>query len=97
MAADYDADAEVRGLASAARKGRKLSLTVFPKGHQVAWISLRANSAEQKEAVSLRPGVLVRDDGLALPVVSAPDGVILVPGVGDRHEVQILMAVDDDL
>ena len=96
-AAELDPDPEVRGLARAALSGRKLELTKTPNGKQVAWVSLRANSADQKDAVASRPGMLVRDDGLALPVVSAPDGVILVPGIGDRHRVSVLMAVDDDL
>jgi HEAT repeat protein len=94
-AAELDPDGEVRGLAAAARKGRKFALNRTPNGKEVAWVSLRANSAAEKAAVVSRPGMLVRDDGLALPVVSAPDGVILVPGLGDRHEVSIVMAVDD--
>lgn len=96
-AASLDPDAEVRGLAAAALAGRKLPLSRVPNGKQVAWVSLRPNSAGDKGAVSSRPGMLVRDDGLALPIVSAPDGVILVPGIGDRHRVAILMSVDDDL
>ncbi len=95
-AAHFDPDAEVRGFAAAAQTGRRFALTVTPNGQQVAWIALRASGEEERSAVVSRPGMLVRDDGLALPVVSAPDGVILVAGLGDRHEVSVVMDVRDD-
>ncbi len=91
-AAALDPDAEVRAIAASAKRGRTLPLVEAPKGREVAWVSLRANDPEEQASIGSRPAMLVRDDGLALPVVSAPDGVILVPGVGDRHQVSIEVA-----
>lgn len=94
-AAFIDPDAEVRALARAAKSGRKLDLVRVPSGREVAWVSLRANSEAEKKSVSSRALALVREDGLALPLVSAPDGVILVPGVGDRHRLSVLLAAEE--
>lgn len=95
LAASVDPDAEVRALAAAAKRGRKLGLARVPSGREVAFVSLRANSESEKASVASRALVLVRDDGLALPVVSAPDGVILVPGIGDTHRVSVVLAAED--
>ena len=57
---------------------------------------MRANSDEEKGSVASRPGMLVRADGLALPVVTAPDGVLVVPGLGDTGNLAVVLAPTAD-
>jgi hypothetical protein len=46
----------------------------------VAWITVRSTEPRSdKEAV--RAARVVRADGLAVPVLADPDGVLLVPGL----------------
>jgi hypothetical protein len=79
-ARDLDPDAEVRALARTALAGRPLSLRLPPAGAALAWIHLRSNSADGRDGAA-RAARLLRDDGVALPVVAAPDGVLMVPGL----------------
>ena len=91
-ARDLDPDPQVRALAASALKGRKLRLALPPRGQQVAWISLRPNSEAERNASSGRPLMLIRSDGLALPTLSAPDGVVLVGGLIETGEVSIQLS-----
>src|SRR6185312_5398086 len=82
LARDLDPDEEVRSLAAAALAGRVLdpvlkpALGVEPR-RQVAWIAVQPNDG-QARAVEAH---LVRADGLSIPVVTDPDGALLVPGM----------------
>jgi hypothetical protein len=82
LASELDPDPGVRALARSALEGRVLDPA--PRGpaapaNAVAWIVV----ARQGEAARARPvgARLVRADGLAIPVIADPDGVLLVPGL----------------
>lgn len=90
LAERLDPDARVRALARSARRGRKHVLVGLPAGRQVAWITLRPNG--QSARVPHRPALLVRGDGVALPVVSAPDGVLVVPGMSASQRLNLRLA-----
>jgi hypothetical protein len=92
VARDLDPDAAVRGLARSALAGRRLEPRPPPEGRQVMWIALRANSEAEKGSVASRLAVLVRADGLALPVVTDPDGALLVPGLDGSGRVSLRLA-----
>jgi hypothetical protein len=92
LAARLDPDTEVRESAGLGLLGRLPS----PIGHgregcsrggsrvsgcHVAWISLVPSAPAPASAVSARAGSLVDASGLSLPVVSDPDGVLVVPGI----------------
>jgi len=96
LARELDPDPAVRAMAAAALAGRKLQSGGPPRGKQVAWVALRANRASEKQSVGSRPAQLVRADGLSLPVVSDPDGVLLVPGLSDVGHVALRLAPESD-
>jgi hypothetical protein len=80
LARDLDPDDAVRGLARAALAGRTLDLGIRPAlglepRRSVAWIAVEG------EHDTPRAARIVRADGLALPVVADPDGVLLIPGL----------------
>jgi len=93
LAASLDPDARARALAQSALRGRRHRPRLLPKGRRVAWVTLEpaqhlpASGAE--EAAVLRTGVLRCPDGLALPVVSAPDGVVFLAGLPERGELAL--------
>lgn len=90
VARDLDPDGAVRALARAALSGRSLSpASSLPSGEAV-WVSLVANAPSSLSAVAGRAGRLVRGDGVALPVVSDPDGVVLVPGLPEGRSLLTL-------
>ncbi|MCA9624380.1 MAG: HEAT repeat domain-containing protein, partial [Myxococcales bacterium] len=93
QAALLDPDERVRALATSALAGRKLAAPLFARGPaEVAWVTLRANSEGEREAVVRRPVEVRRADGLVVPMVSAPDGVVLVVGLreGERYDLAIV-------
>jgi hypothetical protein len=50
-------------------------------GCYVTWIALVPSSATRASAVGERTGLLLDPSGLSLPVVSDPDGALLLAGV----------------
>ena len=64
-----------RGRESCARGGSRVS------GCHVAWISLVPSAPAPASAVSARAGSLIDASGVSLPVVSDPDGALVVPGI----------------
>lgn len=80
-ARDLDPDDGVRALARAALSGRTMLPTIADASSTVHWVSLVANSPAVMSAITGRAARFVRPDGLAIPVVSDPDGVLIVPGV----------------
>jgi HEAT repeat protein len=80
LAARFDPDAGVRAMAREGLAGRARQ-SALPAGREVAWVQLRATG--EAERAGLRPIVVVRADGVALPVLADPDGVALVPGLAD--------------
>jgi len=92
LARKLDPDLAVRAAANAALRNVVLAPTpVAPRG-VVAWLSLRPNAQVEASAVSLRAARVVRSDGLAVPVVSAPDGVLVVPGLSQPGGAVVLLA-----
>ncbi|APR83146.1 Chromosome partition protein smc [Minicystis rosea] len=86
LARDLDPDEDVRALARAALAGRDLEPRIRPaRGPEprrtVAWITVRSTAPRAGKEASLRAARLVRPDGLAVPVLAEPDGVLLVPGL----------------
>jgi HEAT repeat protein len=92
LARDLDPDPGVRALARSALAGRRVGIDVARRGRRVAWVTLRPNDAAERGRAGGRPAVLVRDDGIAVPVVTDPDGVLLVPGLGDAGWVSLRLA-----
>jgi len=90
MARDHDPDPQIRRLAGDALKGVVAGPTARPAGRRTLWFTLR--EAEPSGAGAGRPAVVIRDDGLAWPAMSAPDGVLLVPGLGERGKVSLRLA-----
>jgi hypothetical protein len=86
LARDLDPDEGVRSLARAAESGRALDVDAFSASaagaprSSVAWISFVPNDAKPA-AVSHAAARVLRPDGLAIPVVADPDGVLIVPGL----------------
>ncbi|MBW2526613.1 MAG: HEAT repeat domain-containing protein, partial [Deltaproteobacteria bacterium] len=81
LARRLDPDAAVRGVARAALRGVDVVPRLeLPRG-AVAWIALQPNAHADDAAIALRAARVIRSDGVAYPVVSAPDGVLLVPGL----------------
>lgn len=81
IARDLDPDDGVRALARGAIAGRSLLPPVTDPAATVLWVSLVANTPTATAAISGRAARFVRPDGLAVPVVSDPDGVLIVPGM----------------
>jgi hypothetical protein len=85
LAAKLDPDPEVREAAALGLLGRLPS----PLGHHgcargachVAWISLVPSAASSASVVAARQGTLTDASGISLPVVSDPDGALVVPGI----------------
>ncbi|HMY20145.1 MAG TPA: HEAT repeat domain-containing protein, partial [Polyangium sp.] len=68
-------------LARAALSGRTMLPTISDASSTVHWVSLVANSPAVMSAITGRAARFVRPDGLVIPVVTDPDGVLIVPGV----------------
>ena len=84
LARDLDPDDEVRALARSAIEGRNLDPVVQAAGgleaaRPIAWIVVASNDGKPLDAT--RSARLTRSDGLAIPVVTDPDGVLLIPGL----------------
>jgi HEAT repeat protein len=82
LARDLDPDGQVRALARSALAGRDLdpmprSMSGVEVTRSMAWIEIVTN--EGKAAFMARAAWLSRSDGLAMPMVADPDGVLLVP------------------
>lgn len=90
MAKDHDPDATIRRIAGEALKGVVANPTARPAGGRTLWMTLR--EVQSAGAASGRPAVVIRDDGLAWPAMSAPDGVLLVPGLADQGKVSLRLA-----
>ncbi|WP_437709935.1 HEAT repeat domain-containing protein [Sorangium sp. So ce448] len=83
-ARDLDPDEGVRALARAALSGADARALDRPRSALatgVVWVAIVPNDRSATGSASSRPARLVRPDGLAVPVVSDPDGVLLVPAV----------------
>ncbi|TKC94673.1 HEAT repeat domain-containing protein [Polyangium fumosum] len=83
LARDLDPDDQVRALARAALSGRTLVPALAVSAGPVAWVSLVANAPGALPSIQGRAARLVRSDGVAVPIVADPDGVVLVPGLPD--------------
>ncbi len=82
-----DADDGVRALARAALAGRALSPPAT-LSQAAAWVSIEDNDAGA--APIARAGRVVRSDGVAVPFVADPDGVLLVPGLShQKYNLQL--------
>ena len=84
LARDLDPDDEVRALARSAIEGRSLDPVVQAAGgleaaRPIAWIVVASNDGKPLDAA--RSARLTRSDGLAIPVVTDPDGALLIPGL----------------
>ena len=84
LARDLDPDDEVRALARSAIEGRNLDPVAQAGGgieatRPIAWIVIAPNDG--KPGTAARSARLTRSDGLSIPVVSDPDGVLLIPGL----------------
>jgi len=80
-ARDLDPDDGVRALARAALTGRVVAPSAATSGGSVVWVSLVANGPDAMGSIAGRAARVVRSDGLCVPVVADPDGVLLVPGL----------------
>ncbi|MEP7120420.1 MAG: HEAT repeat domain-containing protein [Byssovorax sp.] len=83
-ARDLDPDDEVRALARSAIDGRDLDPAAqagssIEAARRIAWIVVTPNDGQPLSAA--RSARLTRSDGLAIPVVTDPDGVLLIPGL----------------
>jgi len=90
MARDHDPDPVIRRMAREALRGVVASPAARPAGGRTLWVTLR--EVEPSGAGAGRPAVVIRDDGLAWPAMSAPDGVLLVPGLADQGRVSLRLA-----
>lgn len=81
LARDLDPDPGVRALARSALEGRVLTDAPPGPSSVALWITLAANDPSAVSAAQNRSARVVRADGIAVPVVADPDGVLLVPGV----------------
>jgi cellulose synthase operon protein C len=82
LARDLDPDSTVRSLARAALAGRRFDAVPAMAGRYVGWIELVPNEASASPLTSDRAALVVRGDGVGIPVVASDDGVLLVPGLG---------------
>ncbi|MBK8251568.1 MAG: HEAT repeat domain-containing protein [Polyangiaceae bacterium] len=81
IARSLDPDDSVRGLARAALAGRSLMPTAT-LAQAVAWVTIMDNEAGT--SAPPRSGRLVRSDGVAVPFVADPDGVLFLPGLSHQ-------------
>jgi hypothetical protein len=81
LARDLDPDDGVRALARAALSGRSLAPPPSVVSGSVVWVSIVANGPSALAAIEGRAGRLLRSDGVVVPVVADPDGVLIVPGL----------------
>lgn len=88
LAETLDPDAGVRALARSARAGRRHPIALTRAGRDFAWITLRPNAAAAGRE-RRRGALLLRGDGLALPGVCDPDGVLVVAGVASTDELDL--------
>lgn len=86
-----DADDGVRALARAALAGRSLPPPVA-LSQAAAWVAIEDNDAGAAKRVLA--GRLVRSDGVAVPFVADPDGVLLVPGLSHQKYNLQLQAIE---
>jgi hypothetical protein len=91
LARDLDPDPGVRALARSALGGIDQRPTAEP-GDQVLWVALRVGDEHEQWRVNGRAAQLVRGDGLSLPVVADPDGVIFVAGLPSAGHVALRLA-----
>jgi len=79
LARDLDPDGGVRALATSALEGRVLDLATWTPHSRalVAWVTV----ASDDPAARAHAALAVRADGLGIPVVADPDGVLLVPAM----------------
>lgn len=84
LARDLDPEPELRGLAADALEGRLVGPRAAPAGGRTLWVTLE--EIRPSGASAARPVVVIRSDGLAWPALSAPDGVLLVPGLAERGD-----------
>jgi HEAT repeat protein len=86
LARDLDPDDEVRSLARTALAGRahdpglRPALGVEPR-RSVAWVTIAPSEGRTGKDQPLRTARMTRSDGLSVPAVADPDGVLLVPGL----------------
>lgn len=88
MAGVLDPDPTVRALARSAQGGRRHATALSAAGDDFAWVTLRPNASEADNE-RRRAALLLRGDGLALPAVSDPDGVLLVGGVASTDDLEL--------
>lgn len=82
-----DPDDGVRALARAALAGRPLAPPVTVS-QAAAWVAIEDNDAGA--APKPRSGRVVRSDGVAVPFVADPDGVLLLPGLShQKYNLQL--------
>ncbi len=86
-----DPDDGVRALARAALAGRTLAPAITV-AQAAAWIAIEDNDAGTAKAA--RAGRVVRSDGVAVPFVADPDGVLLVPGL-PHQKFNLQLASDE--
>lgn len=91
-ARSLDPDDGVRALARAALAGRKLAPSVTTASQAAAWIAIEDNDAGT--GPTARAGRVVRSDGVAVPFVADPDGVLLVPGL-PHQKFNLQLASDE--
>ncbi len=92
LARDLDPDDEVRALARSAIEGRSLDPVIQAAGgleaaRPIAWIVVASNDGKPFEAA--RSARLTRSDGLAIPVVTDPDGALLIPGLPGAASIEL--------
>ena len=81
LARDLDPDPGVRALARSALEGRAMGDPGPVRAGSAVWITLAPNDPGAASAAAGRAARIVRSDGVAVPVVADPDGVLLVPGL----------------
>jgi hypothetical protein len=86
LAATLDPDADIREMAKLALGGHRFGdardgASRARVGNYVAWIAVVPNDRALERRVAFRSGRLVRPDGVSLPVVTDPDGFLLVAGL----------------
>lgn len=91
LAGRLDPDAEARNLARSALAGRQHPVRLPPDGARGVWVHFEHNDAPARGSLA-RAAYVLRSDGLALPVVSDPDGGLLVSGLGTAGEIAVRLA-----
>jgi hypothetical protein len=66
-----------------------------PARGEIVWVTLSPNDPRAADMASGRTARLVRSDGLSVPVVADPDGVLLVPGLPAGESSLLLGKVSD--